>query len=157
MHYGTGKEECDPATSAGAVQAAATKLAPLLNTTVSELVADLTGTSRYRILSREVTPLTWNTISKLGIPGIARDRRETRSQRTYPQGTTTASLVGYMTGAGKPGGGVEFGMMQKHLDGKPGGQTFEQGLDGTAIPVAQRSLQPAVDGNNLAGGACVCV
>jgi cell division protein FtsI (penicillin-binding protein 3) len=146
--YGTRKEKCDPATAEAAVQAAATKLAPLLNTTVSELVGELTGTSRYRILSRDVTPLTWNTISKLGIPGIARDRKATRSQRTYPQGTTTAALVGYMTGANKPGGGVEW-MMEKHLKGKPGRQTFEQGLDGTAIPVGERSLKPAVDGNDV--------
>ena len=146
--YGTRKDTCDPATSAAAVQAAATKLAPLLNATVSELVGDLTGSSRYRVLSREVTPLTWNTISALRIPGIDRDRRETRSQRTYPQGTTTAALVGYMTGDGEPGGGVEF-MMQKHLVGTPGKQTFEQGLDGTAIPVAQGSKVTAVDGNDV--------
>ncbi len=146
--YGTRKEKCDPSTSEAAVQAAATKLAPLVGSTVSELVRELTGTSRYRILSREVTPLTWNTISKLGIPGIARDRKATRSQRTYPQGTTTAALVGYMTGDGKPGGGVEQ-MMQGHLDGKPGHQTFEQGLDGTVIPVGQSSVDPAVDGNDV--------
>ena len=36
--YGTRKNTCDPATSEAAVQQAATKLAPLLNTTVSELV-----------------------------------------------------------------------------------------------------------------------
>jgi cell division protein FtsI (penicillin-binding protein 3) len=146
--YGTRKNTCDPATSEEAVQKAATELAPLLNTTVSELVPQLTGTSRYRILSREVTPLTWNTISALGIPGINRDRRETRSQRTYPQGTTTAALVGYMTGDGKPGGGIEV-MMQKHLVGTPGKQTFEQGRDGTIIPVGQSSLVPAVDGNDV--------
>ena len=105
--YGTKENECDPATSADAVQRAATELAPLLDTTVSELVPELTGTSRYRILSRDVTPLTWNTISELGIPGIYRDRRETRSERTYPQGTTTAALVGYVTNDGEAGGGVE--------------------------------------------------
>ena len=146
--YGTRKNTCDPATSEAAVQQAATELAPLLNTTVSELVPQLTGTSRYRILSRDVTPLTWNTISELGIPGINRDRRETRSQRTYPQGTTTAALVGYMTGDGKPGGGVEL-MMEKHLEGTPGKQTFEQGRDGTIIPVGETSLVPAVDGNDV--------
>ncbi len=54
--YGTRKSTCDPATSEAAVQQAATKLAPLLDTTVSELVPELTGTSRYRILSRDVTP-----------------------------------------------------------------------------------------------------
>jgi cell division protein FtsI (penicillin-binding protein 3) len=146
--YGTRKNKCDPATSEAAVQQAATKLAPLLNTTVSELVPQLTGTSRYRILSRDVSPLTWNTISELEIPGINRDRRETRSQRTYPQGTTTAALVGYMTGDGEPGGGVEL-MMEKHLDGTPGRQTFEQGRDGTVIPVGETSLLPAVDGNDV--------
>ena len=146
--YGTRKNTCDPATSAAAIQSVATKLAPLLNTTVSELVPELTGTSRYRILSRDVTPLTWNTIAALRLPGINRDRGATRSQRTYPQGTTTAALVGYMTGAGRPGGGVEW-MMQKHLEGIPGKQTFEQGRDGTAIPVAQRSLLPAVNGNDV--------
>ena len=68
------------------MQQAATKLAPLLGTTVSELVPELTGTNRYRILSRDVTPLTWNTISELGIPGINRDRRETRSAAHLPAG-----------------------------------------------------------------------
>ena len=130
------------------MQRAATKLAPLLDTTVSELVADLTGTSRYRVLSRDVTPLAWNKIAKLGIPGIYQDRRETHSERNYPQGSTTAALVGYMTGDGEPGGGVEA-MMQKHLDGTPGKQTFEQGRDGTIIPVAESSLVPAVDGNDV--------
>ena len=146
--YGTGKTTCDPATSADAVQRAASKLAPLLDTTVSELVTELTGTNRYKVLSREVTPLTWNTISAKGIPGIYRDRRETRSERTYPQGSTTAALVGYMTGAGEPGGGIEL-MMEKHLVGTPGRQTFEQGRDGTVIPVGQSSLVPAVDGNDV--------
>jgi cell division protein FtsI (penicillin-binding protein 3) len=146
--YGTRKNDCDPARSADAVQEAATKLAPLLQTTVSELVSELTGTSRYRILSRDVSPLTWNTIAELEIPGIYRDRRETRSERTYPQGTTTASLVGYVTGAGEPGGGVEL-MMEKALRGTPGKQTFEQGRDGTVIPVGQTSLVPAVDGQDV--------
>jgi cell division protein FtsI (penicillin-binding protein 3) len=146
--YGTGENRCDPATSADAVQKAATELAPLLDTTVSELVGELTGTNRYRILSRDVTPLTWNTISELGIPGIYPDRRETRSERTYPQGGTTAALVGYMTGAGEPGGGVEL-MMEKHLVGTPGRQTFERGRDGTIIPVGNNTLVPAVDGNDV--------
>ncbi|MFQ6170480.1 penicillin-binding transpeptidase domain-containing protein [Oryzobacter sp. R7] len=146
--YGTRKPACDPETSATSIQQAATRLAPLLDTTVSELVAALTGTSRYRVLSRDVTPLTWNKISDLGIPGIYRDRRETRSERTYPQGTTAAALVGYVTGDGKPGGGVEL-MADERLQGTPGRQTFEQGRDGTIIPTAARSTTPAVDGNDV--------
>jgi cell division protein FtsI (penicillin-binding protein 3) len=53
-----------------------------------------------------------------------------------------------MTGAGEPGGGVEV-MMQKHLVGTPGKQTFELGRDGTIIPVGESSLVPAVDGNDV--------
>ena len=146
--YGTKKNACDPATSVKAVQQAATELAPLLQTTVSELVPALTGTSRYRILSRDVTPLTWNTIAELGIPGIYRDRRETRSERTYPQGTTTAALVGYVMNDGEAGGGVEK-MMEDELEGTPGRQTFEQGRDGTVIPVAASTRVPAVDGQDV--------
>ncbi|NHA66796.1 peptidoglycan D,D-transpeptidase FtsI family protein [Phycicoccus flavus] len=146
--YGTSRPTCDPATSADAVRAAAEELAPLLGTSVDELVTELTGTSRYRILSKDVTPLTWNRIAALGIPGIARDRRETRSERTYPQGQTTAALVGYVLDDGKPGGGVEL-MADEQLQGTPGKQTYEEGADGTAIPAGQSSVTPAVDGQDV--------
>jgi cell division protein FtsI (penicillin-binding protein 3) len=146
--YRTEKHECDPATTPGAVRAAAEELAPLLGTPVDELVPQLSGTNRYRILSKDVTPLTWNTISDLGIPGIYRDRRETRSERVYPQGTTTAALVGYVTDDGTPGGGVEL-MMEEDLRGTPGRQTYEVGRDGTAIPAGHQSVEPAVDGEDV--------
>ncbi|GAA4406497.1 cell division protein FtsI [Fodinibacter luteus] len=146
--HGTRRHECDPSTSAAAVERAATELAPLLGTTAAELVPQLTGTNRYVVLSRDVTPLTWNKIAALRIPGINRDRRETRSERVYPQGATAASLVGFVTGDGNPGGGVEL-MMDAHLHGSPGRQTFQRGLDGTMIPVAESTLVPAVDGNDV--------
>ena len=146
--YGTGKNACDPATAPAAVQKAAEELAPLLGTTVTAMVDELTGTSRYRILSKDVTPLVWNQISDLDIPGVYADRRETRSERVYPQGTTTAALVGYLTDAGEPGGGVEW-MMQKDLQGRPGSRTYEVGRDGTAIPAGQSTLTPAVDGEDV--------
>ncbi len=146
--YLTGRTTCDPATSPAAVQAAAEKLAPLLDLTVGRLVLDLTGTKRYVILSKDVTPLEWNKVSDLGIPGIYRDRRETRSDRVYPQGTTTAALVGYVTDDGKPGGGVEL-MMDRALQGTPGTQTYEVGRDGTAIPAGENAITPAVDGEDV--------
>ena len=139
--YGTGRSTCDPATTPEAVRSAARDLAPLLGQSESSLVDQLTGDSRYRILSKEVTPLTWNRISDLGIPGIYRDRRETRSERVYPQGTTTAALVGYVTDDGTPGGGVEL-MMDEDLQGVPGTQTYEVGRDGTAIPAGHSTTHP---------------
>ena len=146
--FRTRKNTCDPATAAAAVQAAAERLSPLLGTPVSELVTQLTGTSRYRILSKDVTPLTWNRIEELGIPGIARDLRETRSERTYPQGTTTAALVGYVLDNGDPGGGVEL-VADRLLEGTPGRQTSEKGVDGTVIPSGASSVTPAVDGQDV--------
>lgn len=146
--FGTRKNTCDPTTSADAVQQAATKLAPLLGRPVSTLVRQLTGTSRYAILSKDVSPLTWNKIADLGIPGVYADPRETRSERTYPQGTTSAALVGYVTDDGKAGGGVEW-MMDQALQGSPGKETYEVGADGTAIPFGQRSTTPAVDGRTV--------
>ena len=62
---------------------------------------------------------------------------------------TTAALVGYMTGDGKPGGGVELMMREAPRRARPGKQTFEQGRDGTIIPVGESSLVPAVDGNDV--------
>ncbi|MGG5257584.1 penicillin-binding transpeptidase domain-containing protein [Phycicoccus avicenniae] len=146
--FRTKKSTCAPETSAAAVRQAAEKLSPLLGTPEDQLVTQLTGTSKYRILSKDVTPLTWNKIAKLGIPGIDRDRRETRSERTYPQGTTSAALVGYVTDDGRPGGGVEL-MVDKQLQGTPGKLTFEQGQDGTAIPSGQSTTTPAVDGRDV--------
>ncbi|MBR7744412.1 penicillin-binding protein 2 [Phycicoccus sp. BSK3Z-2] len=146
--YRTGDNECDPATSAEAVREAAVRLAPLLGTEVDDLVPALTGESRYRILSKDVTPLTWNKIAALGIPGIARDRRETRSERTYPQGQTTAALVGYVLDDGNAGGGLEL-VADETLSGTPGEVRFEQGRDGTAIPAGDSSTTPAVDGRDV--------
>lgn len=146
--YRTKKNTCDPATAPAAVQAAAERLSPLLGTPVSELVTQLTGTSMYRILSKDVTPLTWNKIADLGIPGIARDRSATRSERTYPQGTTTAALVGYVLDSGQPGGGVEL-IANQALKGTAGKQTYEQGADGTRIPSGLSTTTPAVDGQDV--------
>ena len=85
--YGTRKNNCDPGHLRGRRAAGGGHSWPRCSTPRSpSWCGELTGTSRYRILSRDVTPLTWNTISALGIPGIYRDRRETRSERTYPQG-----------------------------------------------------------------------
>ena len=146
--YRTKKNTCDPATSAEAVRDAASRLAPLLGIPVDRLLPALTGDSRYRILSKDVTPLTWNKIAALGIPGIARDQRATRSERVYPQGRTTAALVGYVLDDGSAGGGVEL-VEDSALSGTAGEVTYERGQDGTAIPSGQSSTTPAVDGKKV--------
>ncbi|HEV7195894.1 MAG TPA: hypothetical protein VGN19_08135, partial [Pedococcus sp.] len=52
------------------VDGAAKALSPLLGVPVDLLVGDLTGKARYRVLQKNVTPLTWRKISELGVNGI---------------------------------------------------------------------------------------
>lgn len=148
--YRTGQRECTEATAQLAVVSAASRLAPLLGVPASNLIAPLTrkGSNRYVILSREITPLQGNRIMDLGIPGVYLDAAEIRNQRTYPQGTTAASLVGYIGGDDKPASGVEV-MMNAHLKGSSGQMTFEQGGSGGMIPSGTSTTVPAVNGKDV--------
>lgn len=148
--YRTTERSCSPTTSAMAVIAAATELAPLLNVPATTLIPKLTaqGDTRYVVLSREVTPLQGNRVVDLGIPGIYLDSVEVRSQRTYPQGTTSASVVGYVTADNKPGAGIEV-MMDDHLKGIPGLRQYERSGSGAVIPSSRNALTPAVDGKDI--------
>lgn len=150
--YGTGKETCAPETAAGAVEAAAAKLAPLLGRPAAELVPDLTGDARYRVLARQATPLTWRKVRELGIPGIYKDARVDEGVsiplRSYPQGTAAASLVGFVKQDGKAGGGVEL-MADKVLTGTSGQESYEKGGNGEIIPAAGVEVTPARDGRDV--------
>ena len=135
--FGTGLHECDPARSAEAVPQAATLLAPLLHTTAAELVPQLTGTSRYRILSRDVTPLTWNTIAEARDPRhLPRPPRDPVRAHVPPGHDDRGPRRIRDLANGEPGGGVEL-MMEEQLRGAPGRETFELGRDGTVIPVGE--------------------
>lgn len=142
------KKTCDPTTTAAAVDAAATALAPLLGRSASDLRPVLTRTGRYQVLDRKVSPLTWRKIAKLGIPGIYKDSAEAVPERVYPQGPASASLVGYVTNDGAAGGGLES-MMDKALKGKAGYSVFEKAPDGSKIPGGRQGGVKAVDGEDV--------
>ena len=127
------------------VAGAAQDLAPLLGTTPEALVAQLTGTSGYRVIAKEVTPLAWRQIAALGIPGIL---SETTTSRVYPANLSAAPLVGFVQTDGTAGGGLEV-MEDKILQGAPGKQVYEQAQDGTMIPWAQREDVPATNGKDV--------
>ncbi len=146
--YGTGKDTCDPATAPTAIAAAAAKLAPLLDTTPDALQPLLTGTLAYKVLDKDVSDGTWIRISALGIPGVYRDLQGAEPVRLYPQGPTTASLIGFTVRNGKPWGGVES-MMDSTLRGKPGSAIYETAADGTPIPAGRQEVTPAVNGRNV--------
>ncbi|NHN56039.1 penicillin-binding protein 2 [Calidifontibacter sp. DB0510] len=98
---------------------------------------------RFVYLVRSVTPDQWNRINDLHIPGIYSERTVARQ---YPQGTTVAPLLGWVSANGKPGGGVEA-IANGTLNGKPGVRTYEQAPDGTVIATGDQSDSPALDGN----------
>ncbi|WP_406830333.1 penicillin-binding protein 2 [Pedococcus sp. KACC 23699] len=127
------------------VAGAAKDLSPLLGIPVDTLVTNLTGTSRYRVLAKNVTPLNWRKISELGINGIY---SEATTDRNYPTSTAAASLVGFVQSDGSPGGGLEV-LMNSTLKGKAGKTMFEQSQDGRAIPNARQETIPSVPGKDV--------
>lgn len=127
------------------IHGAAVDLAPLLDMPLSELHDILTGDDPYRIVARGVSPLTWRKISDLGIPGIYSERT---AERTYPQSSTAASLVGYVTADGEPGGGVEY-MLDDVLRGHSGRILYEVGQDGTRLPQGRSAVEEADAGEDV--------
>ncbi len=127
------------------VAGAAQDLSPLLGIPVDELVTKLTGTSRYRVLQKNITPLNWRKISELGINGVY---SEATSDRNYPTSTAAASLVGFVQSDGSAGGGLEI-LMDSTLKGKAGKTVFEQSQDGRAIPNARQETISPVPGKDV--------
>lgn len=150
--YKTGKNTCAAATTEAAVTKAAEALSPLLGQSVEQLKPSLTGTSRYRILERQATPLTWRKVAELGIPGIYKDVTPGADvsvpQRTYPTGPAAASLVGFVTNDGKAGGGVEL-LADKTLTGSVGQLEYETSATGEIIPSAGETRTEAVNGGDV--------
>ncbi len=124
---------------------AAQRLAPLLDSTVEDLLLQLTGSAAYRIIAKNVSPLTWREIEAMGIPGVL---SEPTFQREYPAGMTAAQLVGFVTDDLTPGGGIES-LADKDLAGRPGKEVYEQARDGKAIPWAQQQSEPARNGKDV--------
>jgi cell division protein FtsI (penicillin-binding protein 3) len=127
------------------VAGAAQDLSPLLGIPVPELTEMLTGTAKYRVLQKNVTPLNWRKIAELGINGIY---SEATSDRTYPTSTAAASLVGFLQADGTAGGGLEV-LMDSTLRGKAGKTIYEQSQDGRPIPNARQETIPPVPGKDV--------
>ncbi|MGO1167429.1 MAG: penicillin-binding transpeptidase domain-containing protein, partial [Janibacter sp.] len=128
------------------VEGAATDLAPLLGDSTRELKKKLTGDERYRIVAKNISPLTWRKINDLGIPGIYSERS---SQRTYPQSTTVASLVGFVQPQDQTaGGGLEL-QFDDILKGTPGRATYEISQDGSRLPNASEDVSTAEAGRDM--------
>lgn len=128
------------------VAAAAPQLAPLLGQTVAEVTKTLTGTMRYVVVARGVTPQVWQEIENLGINGIY---SEPASTRVYPDGASTAALVGIThTSDGTGASGLEL-MENSVLSGSPGKKVYQQTRYGAPIAGTEKVDIPAVDGSDV--------
>lgn len=125
-------------------KAAAAALGPVMNKDVPTLEKMMTGDSRYKILAKHVKPSTWRKIQDLKIPGISSTRT---TSRIYPQGRTTASLVGFVRNSDDgegvtPAGGLELAR-DKTLAGTPGADSFQVAPDGERLPFDSYSTRPS--------------
>lgn len=131
------------------LKGAAQDMAPILGQQESELLAKLKKAyakkSRFTYLAKDIAPTQWRSIQNLGIPGVV---SEQTVRREYPQGTSTAPLVGWVNGDGKPGGGIEQ-MLNTELDGKPGVHLYERARDGSPIATGEGKDVKAVPGKNV--------
>ena len=101
--------------------------------------------SRFTYVIKDISPAQWSRIAELGIPGII---PESTSQREYPQGTSIAPLIGWVSADGTGGGGVEQ-MENKVLNGTPGVHTYETAPGGTVIASGDNKDVPAVNGKSI--------
>nr|WP_185992413.1 penicillin-binding protein 2 [Janibacter cremeus] len=128
------------------VEGAARDLAQLLDESAGDLQEMMTGQERYVVLAKNISPLTWRRINDLGIPGIYSERT---SQRTYPQSTTAASLVGFVQPQDQSAGaGLEL-QFDDVLTGEPGRATYQIAQDGSRLPNASDEVNSAQPGRDI--------
>ena len=125
--------------------AAAIALAPKLGKEVAALQAKLSGTDRYVILAKGLTPKQWRAIQRMGITGIFSEKT---TKRYYPAGTLAANVLGYVNNEGVGSGGLEMAL-DSRLHGKDGSRTYEQGAQGQAIPSAEEVIQQPEPGQGV--------
>nr|WP_246314426.1 penicillin-binding protein 2 [Kineococcus aurantiacus] len=133
---------------------AAALLAPVLGIDEETLTAKLTGTNRYAKVAVGITPELWQQVSDLGIAGITSVRQ---TQRIYPTGAASSTLVGILGTAetdahgntvDKPLSGLESAD-QHLLQGRNGLMRYERSLGGQEIPLGNRETTEPVDGTSL--------
>ena len=111
------------------------------------LGAKLTGTSRYMILKKDVTPTVKRAIDDLNLGGVVYG--ELSSQRIYANGTQLGALLGGVDDSGKGVAGVES-MENSALTGTDGYVIYQQGNGGEEIPGTLTGSQEAVNGSDVA-------
>ncbi|MDO5746351.1 MAG: penicillin-binding protein 2 [Actinomycetaceae bacterium] len=128
----------------GAAEAARV-LAPILQMDRAELGGQLVGDRGYLLIKKGVLPETWRTIRQYRIDGIDGIKNY---ERSYPNGATGASILGFTDIDGKGIDGIEA-TMEKYLKGTPGSREMEISPSGQVIPGGTDEGTPAKPGSTL--------
>ena len=140
---------------------AANLVAPILGMTPDQLLPQITGTKRYVIIAKDVTPAIWEKIytivsnynktvmaQKKGISKRISGFIPERSYiRDYPSGSLTASLIGIINDAGVGASGVESSL-NPMLSGVNGEYRYANGR-GSIIPGSQEVQVEAKSGTSI--------
>ena len=136
-------------------------ISPALNIPAATLQALLTGTRRYQVIAKAVTPAVWDsmqsavssynaTVEKTAagyaqrIVGFFSENTYTRE---YPTGSLVASLVGFTNAAGEGASGLEASL-NSELVGVNGQYNYAYGA-GTIIPGSQQILTAPKPGTDV--------
>lgn len=126
-------------------EAAAARLAPILQMEPEELEERLTVRQAEVWLARRVSPQQARAVREAGLPGVY---VALRTQRRYPHGTLAAHVLG-ITGIDNQGlEGLER-QYDHLLRGEPGRMVQESDARGRFIPGGLRRFIPTVDGYDL--------
>jgi cell division protein FtsI (penicillin-binding protein 3) len=130
--------------------ATATRLSPLLDVGVPDLVQAMTSDGTFVYLAWQLGRDASDTIEQLDLPGIG---LLPTSKRSYPAGPLASQVLGFVGTDGVGLTGLELGY-QGVLAGTPGELTHELGLSGQAIvggvdeersPIAGASVVTTID------------
>jgi cell division protein FtsI (penicillin-binding protein 3) len=142
-------------------QTAANLVAPILGMTPAELLPQLTGSKRYVLIAKDVTPATWRSVNnaitsynkvvmseKNGITKRLAGFVPERSYiRDYPSGGLTSSLIGIINNEGNGAAGIESSL-NSLLAGTNGKYQYANGR-GNIIPGSEDVKVEAKSGTSI--------
>ena len=142
-------------------QTAANLVAPILGISAAELLPQLTGSKRYVLIAKDVTPAIWRAVNtaitdynkmvmseKNGITKRLAGFVPERSYiRDYPSGGLTSSLVGIINNEGNGAAGIESSL-NSLLAGTNGKYLYANGR-GNIIPGSEEVKVEAKSGTSI--------
>lgn len=111
---------------------------------IEQILNDNDG-RRWAIVVRDISPQTWQELSRKNLWGIY---YEQAPRRSYPAGIPPSPIVGWVGGADLPAGGVEQ-IMHEELTGEPGEIRYERGGMQEVIVTGEQEITPAVPGHDV--------